>query len=148
MLTERLALLLGESFDIFSRNSACMCYYYYEGKAGPKTLQSRDTKVGENPTKTQKVTKLGTYVRIQLSITKPPNKKSQHNLFASLTTFYGLCMYLVTIVWPLLQSNVSALIDMKLEKYKNIREESAFFWGEISEGTLKFDRKQEEVCTH
>jgi insulysin len=37
---------------------------------------------------------------------------------------------------------------MKLEKYKNIREESAFFWGEISEGTLKFDRKQEEVCTH
>jgi insulysin len=57
-------------------------------------------------------------------------------------------MYLVTIVWPLLQSNVSALIDMKLEKYKNIREESAFFWGEISEGTLKFDRKQEEVCTH
>jgi len=57
-------------------------------------------------------------------------------------------MYLITIVWPLLQSNVSALIDMKLEKYKNIREESAFFWGEISEGTLKFDRKQEEVCTH
>jgi hypothetical protein len=54
----------------------------------------------------------------------------------------------ITIEWPLLQSNVSALIDMKLEKYKNIREESAFFWGEISEGTLKFDRKQEEVCTH
>jgi insulysin len=35
---------------------------------------------------------------------------------------------------------------MKLEKYKNIREESAFFWGEISEGTLKFDRKEAEVC--
>jgi hypothetical protein len=36
---------------------------------------------------------------------------------------------------------------MKLEKYKNIREESAFFYGEISEGTLKFDRKEAEVCT-
>jgi hypothetical protein len=36
---------------------------------------------------------------------------------------------------------------MKLEKYKNIREESAFFWGEISEGTLKFDRKEVEVCS-
>ncbi|KAG2637828.1 hypothetical protein PVAP13_2NG546806 [Panicum virgatum] len=44
------------------------------------------------------------------------------------------------------KSNVSALIDMKLEKYKNIREESAFFWGEISEGTLKFDRKEAEVA--
>ncbi|OEL12894.1 Insulin-degrading enzyme-like 1, peroxisomal, partial [Dichanthelium oligosanthes] len=44
------------------------------------------------------------------------------------------------------KSNVSALIDMKLEKYKNIREESAFFWGEISEGTLKFDRKEVEVA--
>lgn len=44
------------------------------------------------------------------------------------------------------KSNVSALIDMKLEKYKNIREESAFFYGEISEGTLKFDRKEAEVA--
>ncbi|KAK3127443.1 hypothetical protein QOZ80_7AG0573360 [Eleusine coracana subsp. coracana] len=44
------------------------------------------------------------------------------------------------------KSNVNALIDMKLEKYKNIREESAFFWGEISEGTLKFDRKEAEVA--
>uniref|UniRef100_A0A0E0EDB2 Peptidase M16 N-terminal domain-containing protein n=1 Tax=Oryza meridionalis TaxID=40149 RepID=A0A0E0EDB2_9ORYZ len=44
------------------------------------------------------------------------------------------------------KSNVNALIDMKLEKYKNIREESAFFWGEISEGTLKFDRKEVEVA--
>jgi len=147
LLTERLALLLGDSFEFFSRNSACMCYYYYEGKAGPKTLQSRDTKVGENPTKTQKVTKLGT-CEDSAFYHKTPKQKSQRNLFASLTAFYGLCMYLITIVWPLLQSNVSALIDMKLEKYKNIREESAFFWGEISEGTLKFDRKQEEVCTH
>ncbi|XP_062187589.1 insulin-degrading enzyme-like 1, peroxisomal isoform X2 [Phragmites australis] len=44
------------------------------------------------------------------------------------------------------KSNVNTLIDMKLEKYKNIREESAFFWGEISEGTLKFDRKEAEVA--
>ncbi|KAL5198469.1 hypothetical protein ABZP36_001981 [Zizania latifolia] len=44
------------------------------------------------------------------------------------------------------KSNVNALIDMKLEKYKNIREETAFFWGEISEGTLKFDRKEAEVA--
>ncbi|WVZ66425.1 hypothetical protein U9M48_015640 [Paspalum notatum var. saurae] len=44
------------------------------------------------------------------------------------------------------KSNVSALIDLKLEKYKNIREESTFFWGEISEGTLKFDRKETEVA--
>jgi len=57
-----------------------------------------------------------------------------------------MVIYLISIVWHLLQSNVSALIDMKLEKYKNIHEESAFFWGEISEGTLKFDRKEAEVC--
>ncbi|KAL6657756.1 hypothetical protein ACP70R_005536 [Stipagrostis hirtigluma subsp. patula] len=44
------------------------------------------------------------------------------------------------------KSNVNALIDLKLEKYKNIREESAFFWGEIAEGTLKFDRKEAEVA--
>lgn len=44
-----------------------------------------------------------------------------------------------------LQSNVNALIDMKLEKHKNLREESAFFWREISDGTLKFDRRECEV---
>ncbi|KAI4967708.1 hypothetical protein ZWY2020_016983 [Hordeum vulgare] len=44
------------------------------------------------------------------------------------------------------KSNVNAVIDMKREKYKNIREESAFFWGEISQGTLKFDRKEAEVA--
>lgn len=44
------------------------------------------------------------------------------------------------------KSNVNALIDMKLEKYKNIREESAFFWREISEGTLQFDRKEAGVA--
>uniref|UniRef100_A0ACD5UZH7 Uncharacterized protein n=1 Tax=Avena sativa TaxID=4498 RepID=A0ACD5UZH7_AVESA len=44
------------------------------------------------------------------------------------------------------KSNVNALIDMKLEKYKNIREESTFFWREISEGTLQFDRKEAGVA--
>ncbi|XP_010057119.2 insulin-degrading enzyme-like 1, peroxisomal [Eucalyptus grandis] len=39
------------------------------------------------------------------------------------------------------KSNVNALIDMKLEKHKNLREECAFYWREISDGTLKFDRR-------
>ncbi|RDX69871.1 Insulin-degrading enzyme-like 1, peroxisomal, partial [Mucuna pruriens] len=43
------------------------------------------------------------------------------------------------------KSNVNALIDMKLEKHKNLREESAFFWREINDGTLRFDRKDYEV---
>lgn len=43
------------------------------------------------------------------------------------------------------KSNVNALIDMKLEKHKNLREESAFFWREISDGTLRFDRRDYEV---
>ncbi|KAI9161372.1 hypothetical protein LWI28_016770 [Acer negundo] len=44
------------------------------------------------------------------------------------------------------QSNVNALIDMKLEKHKNLREESRFFWQEISDGALKFDRQEAEVA--
>ncbi|TKY62616.1 Zinc-metallopeptidase [Spatholobus suberectus] len=43
------------------------------------------------------------------------------------------------------KSNVNALIDMKLEKHKNLREESAFFWREIKDGTLRFDRRDYEV---
>ncbi|KAL0383546.1 UNVERIFIED_CONTAM: Insulin-degrading enzyme-like 1, peroxisomal [Sesamum calycinum] len=42
-------------------------------------------------------------------------------------------------------SNVNALIEMKLEKHKNLREESGFYWREISDGTLKFDRRECEV---
>lgn len=34
---------------------------------------------------------------------------------------------------------------MKLEKHKNLREESGFYWREISEGTFKFDRRESEV---
>eukprot|EP00850_Spirogloea_muscicola_P004518 SM000019S05062 [mRNA] locus=s19:764487:772283:+ [translate_table: standard] len=42
-------------------------------------------------------------------------------------------------------TNVSALIVLKEEKYKNLREESNFFWGEIDDGTLRFDRVAVEV---
>ncbi|KAG7561204.1 Metalloenzyme LuxS/M16 peptidase-like [Arabidopsis thaliana x Arabidopsis arenosa] len=45
------------------------------------------------------------------------------------------------------KSNVTALIDMKLEKHKNLSEESLFYWGEIQEGTLKFNRIDAEVAT-
>ncbi|KAK6244176.1 hypothetical protein QUC31_010585 [Theobroma cacao] len=44
------------------------------------------------------------------------------------------------------KSNINALIDMKLEKHKNLREESRFYWREISDGTLKFDRREAEVA--
>lgn len=51
----------------------------------------------------------------------------------------------ITAELGVMQNNVNALIDMKLEKHKNLREESAFYWREISDGTLKFDRKECEV---
>jgi len=44
------------------------------------------------------------------------------------------------------KTNVDALIDNKLEKHKNLREESSFYWSEIQFGTLKFDRKEIEVA--
>ncbi|KFK34996.1 hypothetical protein AALP_AA5G220700 [Arabis alpina] len=44
------------------------------------------------------------------------------------------------------KSNVTALIDMKLEKHKNLSEESWFYWGEIQSGTFKFNRIDEEVA--
>ncbi|KAI6696779.1 hypothetical protein NL676_016898 [Syzygium grande] len=44
------------------------------------------------------------------------------------------------------KSNVNALIDMKMEKHKNLREECAFYWKEISDGTQKFDRRETEVA--
>ncbi|KAI3864342.1 hypothetical protein MKX03_026915 [Papaver bracteatum] len=43
-------------------------------------------------------------------------------------------------------SNVNALIDMKLEKHKNLSEETSFFWREIFDGTLKFDRREIEIA--
>ncbi|XP_056865434.1 insulin-degrading enzyme-like 2 [Raphanus sativus] len=44
------------------------------------------------------------------------------------------------------KSNVTALVDMKLEKHKNLNEESSFYWREIKNGTFKFNRKDEEVA--
>lgn len=44
------------------------------------------------------------------------------------------------------KSNVNALIDMKLEKHKNLREESGFYWREVYDGTLKFGRRDCEVA--
>lgn len=58
-----------------------------------------------------------------------------------------ICL-VVSLILPtfwISQSNVSALIDMKLEKHKNLREESGFYWREIFDGTLKFDRIECEV---
>lgn len=40
---------------------------------------------------------------------------------------------------------MKSLIDSKLEKFKNLWEESDFYWGEIAAGTLKFDRVESEV---
>ncbi|XVE61130.1 hypothetical protein DITRI_Ditri06bG0014900 [Diplodiscus trichospermus] len=44
------------------------------------------------------------------------------------------------------KSNVKALIDMKMEKHKNLWAESVFYWGEITNGTLKFDRREAEAA--
>ncbi|CAD5326087.1 unnamed protein product [Arabidopsis thaliana] len=44
------------------------------------------------------------------------------------------------------KSNVTNLIDMKLEKDKNLDEESWFYWAEIQTGTLKFNRIDAEVA--
>ncbi|KAJ3687007.1 hypothetical protein LUZ61_016171 [Rhynchospora tenuis] len=41
--------------------------------------------------------------------------------------------------------NVKALIDLKLEKFKNLWEESGYEWVEIINGTHKFDRFESEV---
>ncbi|KAL0714663.1 hypothetical protein Bca4012_021642 [Brassica carinata] len=44
------------------------------------------------------------------------------------------------------KSNVTALIDMKLEKHKNLSDESYFYWEEIQNGTFKFNRMDAEVA--
>ncbi|KAG0570443.1 hypothetical protein KC19_6G162300 [Ceratodon purpureus] len=44
------------------------------------------------------------------------------------------------------KKNVDTLIEIKLEKHKNLWEESRFYWGEIEDGTLTFDRAQVEVA--
>jgi hypothetical protein len=40
---------------------------------------------------------------------------------------------------------VETLAAVKLEKHKNLGEEFSFFWREIDEGSLAFDRVQTEV---
>lgn len=59
----------------------------------------------------------------------------------------GLDLFVLeALTWALLfQRNVKSLIDSKLEKFKNLWEESHFYWGEIEAGTLKFDRVESEV---
>lgn len=42
--------------------------------------------------------------------------------------------------------NVNTLVELKLEKHKNLREETRFYWGEIDDGTFKFDRQKDEVA--
>lgn len=64
----------------------------------------------------------------------------QFSAHESLSIFTQVIAPLVIV-----QSRVNALIDMKLEKYKNLWEESCFYWHEISNGTLKFDRTEREV---
>lgn len=54
-------------------------------------------------------------------------------------------MVFLTVIFFLVQRNVKSLIDSKLEKFKNLWEESHFYWGEIDAGTLKFDRVESEV---
>ncbi|CAN7095287.1 insulin-degrading enzyme-like 2 isoform X1 [Brassica rapa] len=44
------------------------------------------------------------------------------------------------------KSNVTTLIDMKLEKHKNLSDESYFYWEQIQNGTFKFNRRDEEVA--
>ena len=46
-----------------------------------------------------------------------------------------------------MQNHVRILTDMKREKHKNLWEESDFYWGEISGGSLQFDRVDIEVRT-
>jgi insulysin len=41
---------------------------------------------------------------------------------------------------------VDALIERKLEKHKNLWEESNYFWGEIDGGTLTFNRPRVEAA--
>ncbi|XP_052172823.1 insulin-degrading enzyme-like 1, peroxisomal [Diospyros lotus] len=78
---------------------------------------------------------------IQSSIKDPRNVDLRVEAFLKMfeSTLYGMSA-------DEFKNNVNALIDMKLEKHKNLREESAFFWREISDGTLKFDRKECEVA--
>lgn len=43
------------------------------------------------------------------------------------------------------QKHVKILMEMKMEKHKNLWEEGDFYWGEIYGGSFQFDRVQVEV---
>lgn len=94
LLTERVALLLGESFDFVSWNSACMCYYYV-GKASPKTLESRDTKMGNKPNKNTEDHKTRDICEDSAFYHKTPKQKSQQNVCFSYSIlwFGDMIMY-------------------------------------------------------
>ncbi|CAJ1911887.1 unnamed protein product [Sphenostylis stenocarpa] len=85
---------------------------------------------------------------IQSTVKAPGNIEQRVEAFLKMfeTTLYEMTIDEFKVDMPvLILSNVNALIDMKLEKHKNLREESSFFWREIDDGTLRFDRKDHEV---
>jgi hypothetical protein len=45
------------------------------------------------------------------------------------------------------QNHAAVLMDVKMEKYKNLWEESDFYRREINGGSLQFDRRDIEVLT-
>ncbi|KAK7396245.1 hypothetical protein VNO78_17113 [Psophocarpus tetragonolobus] len=77
---------------------------------------------------------------IQSTVKSPGNIEQRVEAFLKI---FETKLYEMTV--DEFKSNVNALIDMKLEKHKNLREESAFFWREINDGTLRFDRRIYEV---
>ncbi|KAK8473442.1 hypothetical protein PHAVU_001G133200 [Phaseolus vulgaris] len=77
---------------------------------------------------------------IQSTVKSPGNIEQRVEAFLKM---FETKLYEMTI--DEFKSNVNALIDMKLEKHKNLREESSFFWREINDGTLRFDRRDYEV---
>uniref|UniRef100_A0A0D9YFS5 Peptidase M16 N-terminal domain-containing protein n=1 Tax=Oryza glumipatula TaxID=40148 RepID=A0A0D9YFS5_9ORYZ len=52
---------------------------------------------------------------------------------------------LEVVIQSTVKRYVKSLIDSKLEKSKNLWEESDFYWAEIEAGTLQFDRGRSEV---
>ncbi|KAJ8637986.1 hypothetical protein MRB53_012253 [Persea americana] len=83
----------------------------------------------------------GVHLVVQSTIKDPAQLDSRVEAF--LQTFESkLC----EMAYDEFKSNVNALIDMKLEKNKNLVEESSNDWAEIVCGTLKFDRMESEVA--
>ncbi|KAL2320761.1 hypothetical protein Fmac_029730 [Flemingia macrophylla] len=82
----------------------------------------------------------GLHFKIQSTVKSPGNIEQRVEAFLNV---FGI--KLLEMTNDEFKSNVNALIDMKLEKHKNLREESVFFWREIKHGTLRFDRRDCEV---